>query len=155
MAPVALACAVMLLGSVAQSAAGTDGDQREESSVATKRPAHPREKTKLKRRWGVNAIGVRAVVAGYMLVFKDRVLDAEKAKPLFERRFKPVLVDEATGARFAVPAPQTTGPLRNSNTPQEGRIYWMAFGNPGQYVKPGSEVRIEIGEFDSGRLVVE
>ena len=78
-------------------------------------------------------ISVQAAPAGYMLVFRYRVVDAERAAPVFERRLKPVLVDEETGARFMVPAPEKAGPLRNSSVPQEGRTYWMAFGNPGRW----------------------
>jgi hypothetical protein len=117
--------------------------------------SHPRYKTRVKRKWGIEVVGVRQVAAGYMLVFRYRVIDAEKAKPVHVRRTKPVLIDEASGARFIVPAPQKTGPLRNSNIPQEGRIYSMLFANPGQYVKPGNEVTVEIGDFRAEHLVVQ
>ena len=43
---------------------------------------------------------VRQTAAGYMLEFRYRVLDAEKAKPLFERRTKPVLTHAETGAKL-------------------------------------------------------
>jgi len=82
------------------------------------------------------------------------VLDAEKAKPLFERRTKPVLTHAESGARLIVPTPAKTGALRNSNPPIAGRTYWMFFANPGKLVKPGEHVSIEIGEFRVDGLVV-
>jgi hypothetical protein len=116
---------------------------------------HPREKTLLKRQWGIEVRGVRLSGAGYMLEFRYKVLDANKARPLFERRTKPVLVHERTGARLPVPRPAKTGPLRTSDPPLVGRTYWMFFANPGQLVKAGEKVTVVIGDFRAERLVVE
>jgi len=116
---------------------------------------HPREKTYLKRRWGVEIMYVRQTAAGHMLELRYRVLDAKKAKPLFERRTKPVLTHAETGTRLIVPTPPTTGALRNSNPPIAGRTYWMFFANPGKLVQPGQHVNIEIGEFRVDGLVVQ
>jgi hypothetical protein len=117
--------------------------------------SHPRKASLVKRQWGVDVLGVRSTAAGYMLEFRYRVLDAEKARPLFERRTKPVLVDEASGATFAVPTPPKTGALRSSNPPLAGRTYWMVFANPGGYVKPGRRVSVVIGEFRADGIVVQ
>ncbi len=116
--------------------------------------AHPREHTLLKREWGVEVLYVRQSAAGYMLEFRYRVLDAEKARPLFERATKPVLRHAGTGAELVVPTPATTGALRNSNPPVAGRTYWMFFANPGKLVQPGETVSIEIGRFHADQLVV-
>jgi hypothetical protein len=116
---------------------------------------HPRQATRTKREWGIDVIGVRQTAAGYMLEFRYRVVDAQKAKPLFERRTKPLLVDEASGASFAVPTPPKTGALRNSNPPLERHTYWMFFANPGGFVKPGSRVSVVIGEFRADGIVVQ
>lgn len=115
---------------------------------------HPREKSYVKRRWGVEIMYVRQTAAGYMLELRYRVLDAEKAKPLFERRTKPVLTHAESGATLIVPTPAKTGALRNSNPPIVGRTYWMFFANPGRLVKPGEHVSVEIGEFRVDGLVV-
>jgi len=130
------------------SLASTTGVSAEEAS-------HPREKSYLKRRWGVEVMDVKQTAAGYMLEFRYKVLDAEKARPLFERRTKPVLSHAETGAKLVVPTPAKTGALRNSNPPIAGRTYWMFFANPGQLVKPGSHVSVEIGEFRASGLVVQ
>lgn len=116
---------------------------------------HPRANTYMKRNWGVEVVFVRQTSAGYMLEFRYKVLDPEKAKPLFERKIKPMLTHVDSGAKFIVPTPPKTGALRNSNMPQADRTYWMFFANPGQYVKPGDAVTIEIGDFVAKNIVVQ
>jgi len=116
---------------------------------------HPRRATLMKRQWGVELLGVRQTAAGYMLELRYRVMDPAKARPLFERKTKPLLVDEASGATFAVPTPPKTGALRNSNPPLAGHTYWMFFANPGGFVKPGRRVSVVIGDFRADGLVVQ
>jgi hypothetical protein len=116
---------------------------------------HPRDNTYMKRNWGVEVVFVRQTSAGYMLEFRYKVLDPEKAKPLFERSVKPMLTHVDSGAKFIVPTPPKTGALRNSNMPLEDRTYWMFFANPGQYVKPGDRVTIEIGDYVAKNIVVQ
>ena len=109
----------------------------------------------MEERWGVEIIWVRQTAAGYMLDFRYRVLDAEKAAPLFKRKTKPYLIHQASGAKFVVPNPPKTGPLRTSDKPKEGITYWMFFGNPGRYIKPGDQVTVVIGDFKAKNLVVQ
>jgi hypothetical protein len=90
-----------------------------------------------------------------MLEFRYRVIDAEKAAPLFVRKTKPRLIHQATGSIFIVPAPGKVGPLRNSDLPIEGRIYWMVFANPDRFIPMGARVSVEIGDFKIQNLVVE
>lgn len=130
---------------------------RKKKLAANKHPhkRHPREFTYMKRRWGIEILYVRATSAGYMLEFRYKVLDADKAKPLFERQTKPHLIHVRTGAKLIVPTPAKTGALRNSNPPKTGKIYWMFFANPGRLVKPGEAVNIDIGDFHANGLIVE
>ena len=123
--------------------------------VADAGASHPRNKTFMKREWGIEIVHVRQTAAGYMLEFRYRVVDAEKAQALFERQTKPMLTHSETGAQLIVPTPAKTGALRNSNPPKNGNTYWMFFANPGQLVKPGQRVSIEIGEFLAENLVVQ
>jgi hypothetical protein len=116
---------------------------------------HPRENTYMKRKWGVELLFVRETSANYMLEFRYKVLDANKAKPLFERQTKPVLTHVKSGAKLIVPTPAKTGALRNSNSPKTGKVYWMFFANPGKLVKPGEQVNIAIGEFHADGLIVQ
>lgn len=127
-----------------------------ESNAPTAGEAHhPRDNTFMKRKWGVEVEYVRQTAAGYMLEFRYRVLDPDKAGPLFDRQIKPVLTHVESGATFVVPTPAKTGALRNSNPPLAGHTYWMFFANPGKYVQPGQHVNIAIGEFRAEGLVVQ
>jgi hypothetical protein len=94
-------------------------------------------------------------MSGFMLEFRYKVLDARKAAPLFERQTKPVLTHVESGKKLIVPVPGKTGALRNSNPPLTGRVYWMFFSNPGNLVKPGDHVSVEIGEFHADGLIVQ
>ena len=91
-----------------------------------------------------------------MLDFRYRVLDPAKAGLLFDPRIKPCLTDEATGARMMVLSPPKIGALRSSaKTILPDRNYFVLFANPGQYIKAGSLVTVEIGPFKAEHLVVQ
>ena len=109
----------------------------------------------LRERWGIEVVAIRESAAGYMLDFRYRVLDPAKAAPLFERKIKPYLIDEATGAKFQVPVPPKTGALRTTYPPKAGRTYFMFFANPGKYIKPGSRVTVVVGDFRADGLIVQ
>ena len=109
----------------------------------------------LKEKWGIEVTSVRMASAGHMVDFRYRVLDAKKAETLFVRENKPFLIDQESEKVLAVPNMGKVGPLRTSNMPQEGRIYWMFFGNSGGLVKSGSKVTITIGDFKVENLIVE
>ena len=109
----------------------------------------------LKEKWGIEVTSVRMAAAGHMVDFRYRVLDAKKAETLFVRENKPYLIDQESEKVLAVPNMGKVGPLRTSNMPQEGRIYWMFFGNLGGLIKTGSKVTITIGDFKVENLIVE
>ena len=124
-------------------------------TAAPEQARHPRKNPFMKREWGIEILYVRQTAAGYMLEFRYKVVDAEKAKPLFERQTKPILTHAETGAQLIVPTPAKTGALRNSNPPLDGHTYWMFFANPGKLVEPGEHVNIQIGDFLVEKLVVQ
>jgi hypothetical protein len=108
----------------------------------------------LDENWGIRVEGIRQSAGGYMLDFRYRVLDAEKAAPLFDRKTKPYLIDQTSGTKLHVPNTPKTGPLRSSNPPQDDRVYGILFGNPGTYIRPGSKVTVVIGDFKAEDLLV-
>ena len=63
---------------------------------------HQRHDTFFRKNWGVEVLGVQALASGWMLQFRYRVLDAEKAALLNEKRSKAFVIDEATDIRLAV-----------------------------------------------------
>ncbi len=109
----------------------------------------------LAEQWGIEVTSIRLTANDHMIDFRYRVLDAAKAASLFERQTKPRLVHDKTGKVLAVPDTAKIGPLRNSYTPEAGKIYWMFFGNAGYLVKPGDRVTVVIGDFRAEDLVVE
>ncbi len=109
----------------------------------------------IKEKWGIEISSVRLAVDGYMVDFRYRVLDAKKAESLFVRKIKPYLIDQASNKVLAVPNLGKVGPLRTSNKPKEGRIYWMFFGNTRRLVESGSKVTVVIGDFRVENLSVQ
>jgi hypothetical protein len=113
------------------------------------------EARKLAEQWGIEVTSIRLSANDHMIDYRYRVLDAGKATDLFKRQIKPNLIHQSTEKVLSVPETAKLGPLRNSNMPQEGRIYWMFFGNAGKLVKAGDKVTVVIGDFRVENLVVE
>ena len=105
--------------------------------------------------WGVEALSVKSVESGEIIRFSYRVLDAEKAKPLNDKKSEPSLIDLQAGVKLVVPMMEKIGQLRQSSTPEAGKSYWMAFSNQGRMVKRGDRVNVVIGNFRAEGLVVE
>jgi len=148
LASVALSAAILFLPGAALVSLSGDGFSIPNKTVTEKNYSQD-------ARWGIKVIGVRSTAANYMLEFRYRVVNADKAAPLFVRKTKPYLIHKPSGKVLGVPTTAKLGPLRNSNTPQQGRTYWMFFGNAARLVKPGDTIRITIGDYDSGELIVE
>jgi hypothetical protein len=105
--------------------------------------------------WGVDSLSVKYAESGEMIRFAYRVVDPAKAKILNDRNIEPSLIDQQAGVRLVVPALEKVGKLRQINTPQAGRSYWMAFSNKGRLVKPGHRVTVIVGHFRADGLAVE
>ncbi len=105
--------------------------------------------------WGVDSFVVRWGESGEVIRFSYRVLDAEKAKTLNDKRNEPTLNDPQAGVSLVVPSLENVGQLRQSTTPENGKSYWMVFSNKGRLVKRGHHVAVVIGAFHADGLVVE
>lgn len=105
--------------------------------------------------WGVDSLRVKYAESGEMIRFSYRVLDAEKAKTLNDKKNEPSLIDPKAGVKLVVPSMEKVGKLRQTSTPQAGKMYWMAFSNKGRLVKPGDHVNVVIGNFQANGLIVE
>jgi hypothetical protein len=109
----------------------------------------------LAEQWGIEITSIRLTAHNHMIDYRYRVLDADKATDLFKRKIKPHLIHQKTGKVLAVPETAKLGPLRNSNIPKDGKIYWMFFGNAGDLVQTNDKVTVVIGDFRVEDLVVE
>lgn len=149
----------LLVGSCLLSAAVAQATVKPVSTDVTATPSAQdwrlRQSLYYKRNWGVEIIGVRPVSSGYMLAFKYRVLDPEKAKLLNDRQSHAYIRDEATGTMLAVPAMENVGELRTGSAPVADRTYFMVFGNPGKLVKSGSRVSVVAGAMHIDGLIVD
>jgi hypothetical protein len=105
--------------------------------------------------WGVDSLGAKWTESGEVVRFSYRVLDPEKAKVLNDKKFEPSLIDPQAGVKLVVPSLEKVGKLRQSGTPEAGKVYWMAFSNKGRRVKKGDHVDVVIGSFHAQGLVVD
>ena len=120
------------------------------------RPGMPaRARNYYQSNWGVDSFTVRSVESGEMIRFSYKVIDAEKATQLNDKHNEPSLLDEQANVRLVVPTLEKVGQLRQSSTPEAGKIYWMVFSNKGGHVKRGHRVSVVIGKFRVDNLLVE
>jgi len=105
--------------------------------------------------WGVDSLGVRWTESGEVIRFSYRVLDADKAKVLNNKKSDPSLIDPRAAVSLVVPSLEQVGQLRQSADPEDGTSYWMAFSNKGRLVKRGDRVNVVIGSFRADGLVVD
>jgi hypothetical protein len=105
--------------------------------------------------WGVDSLSVKAVESGEIIRFSYRVLDPNRASVLNDKKKDPSLIDPRGGVKLVVPSLEKVGQLRQSSTPEAGKVYWMAFSNKGRLVKPGHRVNVVIGNFRAEGLIVQ
>jgi hypothetical protein len=105
--------------------------------------------------WGVDSLHVKWAESGEVIRFTYRVLDADKAKALNDKKSEPSLIDPQAGVSLVVPSLEKVGQLRQTSTPEAGKAYWMAFSNKGRRVKRGDHVSVVIGQFRADGLVVD
>jgi hypothetical protein len=105
--------------------------------------------------WGVDSLSVKAAESGELIRFSFRVLDADKAQPLNDKKNEPFLIASDQHVKLVIPSLEKVGQLRQSGTPKAGGSYWMAFSNPRRTVKRGDRVDVVIGKFRAEGLVVE
>jgi hypothetical protein len=114
-----------------------------------------REGEYYKAVWGIDALSVKVVESGEIIRFTWRVVDADRAKVLSDKKATPSLVDPQAGLSLVVPTMENIGQLRQTQPPEAGKSYWMAFSNKGRLVKRGHRVDVVIGAFHANGLVVE
>jgi len=117
--------------------------------------ASNRQRNHYQLTWGVDSFEVKSVESGQMIRFSYRVIDAEKAKGVNDKKATPYLIDEKARVKLVVPTMEKVGQLRQSSTPEAGKSYWMVFSNKGNFVKRGNRVSVVIGRFRVDGLVVQ
>jgi hypothetical protein len=109
-------------------------------------------------RLGIRMEGLRLSAAGYLLDLRYRVIDPAKAAPLLDKKTRPYLLDEASGAQLAVPDTAKLGQLRTTgrNKVVHGdRDYFILFANPGRFVQAGNRMTLVMGDLRIENITVE
>lgn len=154
--PAAISCMILTLPIQAQSPTPAEHP----SVVTVTTPYRP---NRFSRRaelhygmvWGVDSLSVKWAESGEMIRFSYRIVSAERAAILNDKKFEPTLIDPRAKVSLVIPALEKVGKLRQSSTPVDGRSYWMAFSNKGRLVKRGDRVTVVIGQFRAEGLVVD
>jgi hypothetical protein len=115
------------------------------------------ERRALGAECGIRVEALRLSSAGYVLDFRYRVVDAEKAAPLLDGKQRPYLID-GRGAKLGVPQTPILGSLRQ--TSRNGKVstthtYFVLFANPGKYLRTGDRVTLVVGDAKLPGLTVE
>jgi cytochrome oxidase Cu insertion factor (SCO1/SenC/PrrC family) len=157
----ATASAVLIAATLAGALAGAPAVAGAASATSPKRhrsgqsavpawkdgPLNAADESTIARRWGVHIESMALASGGYMLELRYRIVDAARAQPLFSRKTRPLLKDDASGFESVVPSPPTTGALRSTYDAKAGRTYFMFFANPSRFVTAGRTVTVTIGDF--------
>jgi hypothetical protein len=110
----------------------------------------------IREKLGIKPVAIRLTAAGGMIDFRYSVVDPQKSLPLFDRKIKTYLVNQANGDKFAVPTDTKLGPLRSSSRePEAGREYFIFFVNPGKLLKRGNKVTVVVGDIKIENLTLE
>ncbi|MCG8486543.1 MAG: hypothetical protein AB2551_00520 [Candidatus Thiodiazotropha sp.] len=120
-------------------------------------PVDQKTAKQIAEKWGVELLSLRLTAAGYMIDFRFRVLDIEKAKIFFDHRIKPHLKVEKSNAKLPIPMAAKVGAFRATNRGKNiksNKTYYMVFGNPDAHVKSGEKVTMVIGDFKAENLTV-
>lgn len=126
-------------------------------AVALAGTSGARPRTEIERRFGIRPVALRSSGGGWLLDLRYRVVDAEKARAVFDAKAKPVLIDRRTGGRLGVPEDEKLGALRSSprTRPEVGKLYFVLFRNPGRAIGRGAHVDVLLGRCALRDLVVE
>lgn len=126
-------------------------------SLAGKADAKDDKLTDLEKKFGIKAVSLHISGAGRFLDFRYKVIDAEKAKPLFNTTIKPYIFDPSIRMAVAMPEDTKLGALRASvkNPPVSGKQYYVLFENPLGAIKTGKRVTVAIGDFKINNFRVD
>ncbi|MCP4078470.1 MAG: hypothetical protein GY744_20100 [Gammaproteobacteria bacterium] len=106
--------------------------------------------------WGIEPVHLRVTANGFMIEFRYKVLDAEKALILSDRKEFPYLLSMKSRAKLSVPYGSTVGFLKsNRRFIKKGKNYIAMFSNEGQHMLKGDRVKIQIKNQVSSELVLQ
>lgn len=110
----------------------------------------------LEHDWGIEPVLLRITAKGYMIEFRYKVLNPEKAMILSHKKVFPSMLSMKSKARLSVPYGSTVGYLKsNRKFLKQGKNYITMFSNENRHMLPGDKVRIQVGDQVSPPLTIE
>lgn len=105
--------------------------------------------------WGVDHLRASYTSSGNLIRFSYRVVEPKLAKALGDHESTPYLYAPRSHAMLQIPTMEKIGQLRQLNTAEADKEYWMVFSNKGNPVRRGDRVNVIIGKFHADGLLVE
>ena len=103
------------------------------------------EEVDLEKDWGIEPVSLHLTAAGFMIEFRYKILDIDKALVLSDRKDFPMMLSMKSKARFSVPYGSTVGYLKsNRRFLKEGKNYIAMFSNENRHMLAGDQVRIKV-----------
>jgi hypothetical protein len=143
----AISLAIMVIPAILLISEARSDEARRVSDLAYSftvpdQAAHFAAIQEVEERYGIRVTLIGVTAAGGMVDFRFKVLDQEKARVLTkEHDLMPVLSVQNTDTRLAMP-----GGGMHSMTLQNGKVYYLLFGNSKGTVKPGTPISVAFGE---------
>lgn len=110
----------------------------------------------LEKDWGIQLVMLRISAGGYMIEFRYKVLDVDKATVLSVNKEFPHLLSMKSKAKLDVPYGSTVGYLKsNRKFLKLNRNYITMFANENRHMLPGDQVRIMVGNEVSPPLTID
>ena len=126
------------------------------SLIASPAQAQKNELIDLQQDWGIQPVHLRITADGYMIEFRYKILDIDKALILSDRKDFPYLLSMKSRAKLSVPYGATVGFLKsNRRFIKQGKNYIAMFSNEGKHMLKGDKVKIQIKNQISTELVLE
>ena len=108
------------------------------------------------QEWGIEPIHARVTANGYMIEFRYKVVDPEKATILSDRKRFPYMLSMKSRAKLSVPYFPTVGFIKsNRKFLHPGKNYTAMFSNEGTHMLRGDQVRIQVRDQVSQVLTLQ
>jgi hypothetical protein len=99
----------------------------------------------MEKEWGIEPVHARVTANGYMIEFRYKVVDPEKALILSDRKDFPYMISLKSRAKLSVPYFPTVGYVKsNRSFLHEGRNYSALFSNENRHMLRGDQVKIQV-----------
>ncbi len=110
----------------------------------------------LEQDWGIQPVFLRITGGGYMIEFRYRVVDTEKARVLSSNKILPSMLSMKSRAKLAVPYSSTVGYMKsNRRFLKKDRNYIVFFANENRHMLPGDKVKIQVGNEVTEPLTID